>query len=301
MYFNTLFKSLTLLFLFSLMSITITAQSVIIIPFYKKGENRRNIIEEDPCYRFLETKIKNVFLQKEGYGVIDYLATVKKYELDKLYGKGSQSDLKTALLRAANPDVYIIADIEAGSNGSSHWMYINLTAHFTSTGRTIGAVTIDSGYRSYSNCQDLIGKGLIETDASGLPVAQVLLQQIKTALEGSVNGIPMSIQFTVDEGSMYHYMTKLSDDELLVQKIKNFVKEKSMDQKSNANIRKTIIDFKEVIIPARHPDTKDAYTPSDFALDLYSFLTALSTEEYPDETLGFDMDIAGSTLYFKMN
>lgn len=274
------------------------AETVMIIPFYKEGENRRIIIESDPCYRTLETKIKEVFLKTEGYGLIDYLAAVKKAKIDKMYTEST--DLKTLLLQQENPDVYIIADMEKMHHNGYEGLYINLTAYVTSTSRTIGAVSLDSGFRKYNDCQSLIGKACMETDANGLSKLEVLVQQIKDGIDRSTKGIPIFLQFSLAEECMYDFYSEVAnDDSVLIEHILKYVEENTVDGLASPSAGDKMLKFSEVLIPSRLADGKPN-TAMKFALDFRRYLSKLSPADEPQNKFSFKPDVRRNNVYFTL-
>ncbi|MEO0585336.1 MAG: hypothetical protein AAF135_24190 [Bacteroidota bacterium] len=98
------------------------AQSVIIIPFYKTGENKRLIIEDEYCFRVIETRIQQAFLQQGDFELIDYLAAIRRIEnfTDLIR---SQKDPITLIIQRTEPDYYIVADIaQEAKPGSVRWI-----------------------------------------------------------------------------------------------------------------------------------------------------------------------------------
>ncbi|MEN0046330.1 MAG: DUF6175 family protein [Bacteroidota bacterium] len=288
-----------LLFLAMLsISLIATAQTAIIIPFYKQGESRQLIIEEDPCFRYLETKIKKEFLNND-IELLDYLAAVRKAQSNAIFKSGSQEDRQTILLDQSNPDIYIIADMELQESGEYSWIFINLTAYRTCTSRTVGALTLDSGRCRGYTCQDLIDKSLVGGFEEENKIQQ-FSNQLDSALKDTSIGIPINIQFSLSEEALYHYMSKTTSGQLLVQEIKNYIKKHSMDGKSQASMSKKMISFPEVLIPALDSTTKAPLSPDDFALQFYLFLDELVSADDPNISFDFDFTIERCNIYFKM-
>ncbi|MEM9889138.1 MAG: DUF6175 family protein [Bacteroidota bacterium] len=289
-----------LLFLAMLsISLIATAQTAIIIPFYKKqGESRQLIIENDPCFRKLETKIKEKFLQND-IQLLDYLAAVRKAQSNAAFKSGSQEDRQTILLNQSNPDIYIVADMERQSSGGYSWIFINLTAYRTSTSRTIGALPLDCGrYRGYT-CQDLIDKCLV-VGFDQVDKIQEFVDQFKSALKDVSEGIPVNIQFSLSEESLYNYMSKTSSGKLLFQEIKNYLKEHTVDGRSQSNTSTKMVSFPEILVPALDPASKNPLSPDDFALQFYLFLDELVPEDDLESTFDFNFTIERSNIYFEM-
>lgn len=279
--------------------VSCAAQATIIIPFYKQGENKQFIIEEDPCYRKVETKIKEAALKEVDLQLIDYLALVRKIGKDQIRNIGSETDLIKKLVQESDPDIYVVADIEqysgqpSGSGKTEYAFRINLTAHQSNTGRTVAATILDSGFRYYEDCQSLIEKAFTETDEKNLRKIEVFLQMLTTKV------IPtLSIEFIVESGSDSKYTRKISNGKLLTQEIVQWIRENSDNKKASAKTNTVYISFREVLMPKRE-DLNYEYTVSDYALDFYSYLTELSFSG-SDKNLEFDFDVAGNVITFKL-
>ncbi len=286
-------KLLTLLAFVLFFSANTFSQTTIVIPFYKQGENKVAIIEEDPCYRKVETSIKGLALKEADFQLIDYLAIVRKIGKDRIrpYPPG---DIIKLIVEEADPDIYIVADIEnyrgrSSMNGKTEYaIRINLTSHQPNTGRTCAATILDSGRRYYSDCHSLIQKAFLNKDETDARKIEVFLQQLVTCMDKSKS---VSIKFFVAESSGSKYTDKLTNGELLVREIINWVKKNSKNHKAKSSFSPTIIDFREILVP-------NGQSTADYALDLYSYLTGLPFGT--GENLEFEFDVSGNTITFTL-
>ena len=273
--------------------------TVVIIPFYKQGENKTAIIEEDPCYRKVETKIKAMALQEADLQVIDYLALVRKIGKDQMRNMLTETDIIKKLVQEADPDIYIIADIEkykgrSTSNGKTEYaIRVNLTAHQSNTGRTVAAILLDSGRRYYQDCHSLMEKAFMNKDDTDARKIELFIQQL------IINPVStVSIEFNIAKGSDSKYTSKLSNSQLLVMEIKNWVKKNSANNKSDPQISSTYISFREILMPQKE-GAGGAYTPSDYALDFLIHLSSLSYHE-TSETLEWEFDVSGNIITYTL-
>jgi hypothetical protein len=282
-----------------LININAFSQTTIIIPFYKQGENKVKIIEDDPCYRKVETKIKEAALKEYNLQFIDYLALVRKIGRDQIRNIGSETDLIKKLIQESDPDIYVVADIEnysgrSSSSGKTEYAFrINMTAYQSNTGRTMAATILDSGRRYYEDCQGLIDKAFLNKDETDARKIEIFLQQLTTGVVPS-----LSIEFILASNSDSKYTAKLSNGKILAMEISQWIKENSANRKADpAGIGSNYISYREILIPKKE---NAEYTVQEYGFELLLYLSELSFAD-TEENLNFDFDISGNTITFKLN
>ena len=284
---------LTLLALIFLLNVNAFSQTTIIIPFYKQGENKIPIIENDPCYRKVETKIKEEGLKEADFQFIDYFALVEKIGRDKIRDIGTETDIIKLLVQEAAPDIYIKVDIENytfTSRKKEYALRINLNAYQSNSARTCAATILDSGRRYYSDCQSLADKAFMNRDETGARKIEVFFQQLVSCMDKPKS---VSINFNVTADSAAEFKDKLTNGELLVWEILDWVKKNTKNHKAKSNHSSKIIVIREALLP----DNYD--TASDYTRDLYSFLTGLAFSD-TGESLQFEFDVAGNSITFTL-
>jgi hypothetical protein len=282
------------------LSTSLNGATAIIIPFYKQGENKISIIEEDPCFRKVETKLIEAGLKKFDFQFIDYLALVRKIGRDQLRNLDSESDLIKKLIQESDPDIYVVADIEnysgrSSNSGITEYAYrINMSAYQSNTGRVIAATILDSGRRYYDDCQGLIDKAFQNKDGNDTKKIEIFLQQLTFCKVSS-----LSIEFILDSNSGFKYTDKLNNGKILAIEINNWIKENSANKKANPDgISSNYISYREILIPKKE-NSDFEYTVQEYGFDLLLHLNELS---FPDKEgdWDFDFDLSGNTITFKL-
>jgi len=278
---------------------TLKAQSVIVIPFFKEGENKRLIIEEDACYRHAERLIKEEYLIQERFQLIDYLTIVRKMKRDGLLMPPSTTGVVEKMIQQADPDIYILADISNFKEGKEHAIRIGLSAHWTNTGKTLSATSLDSGRRYYDDCYLLTQKAMQNRNRADVPKMEVFIQMMKEMMPGDeVQPVqPISILFT-NKSEDYNYMNKLNNGKRLYKVIQNWIKAHTVNKKSGGSSSPDLIKFDELLIPVRIEDG-DEVSPMDFGSDLLDYLEEFTFED-EDITPSFDFNVIGKTINYTL-
>ena len=124
------------------------------------------------------------------------------------------------------------------------------------------------------------------------------MQELKEET-GTHAGLPISLEFMVDENSMYDFQIFLDDDRMLAEAIEAEVEKHSLDGNVAPSISTKIVKFPSVVIPTMDEYKQQTASPSDFAMNLLRGLRGLKME---GETtpLRFSFDVTGSTIYFTL-
>lgn len=278
-------------------SLYLDAQSVVVIPFFKQGQDKRVIIESDECYRAFETLVKESFLKEDRFGLVDYLALVRKMERDDITIPSNSDGAIEMVLKYADPDIYIIADITPFQKGNEYAYRINLTAFWTNTGETLASTILDSGQRYFDDCFLLINKAMLNKDMDGLNKMESFIQTMKEMKVGQASEAaqPISLLFT-KKSEDYDYLDRLTNGKLLFQSIQDWLKEHSIDKHCDCDIDSKFLRCQKILIGIEDKDG-NKYSPSEFGGNLLIFLSGLTFKE--DEIqLDFDFKLAGNNLTF---
>ncbi len=282
---------MSLLWLFN----TLNTQSVILIPFSKQGENKQLIIEEDRCYRTFETLVKSYFLKQEQFQLIDFLTTYKNAKQAGIHIPNSTTGVIEKLIQFAHPDIYIVADMSNGIINGEYIYRINLAATWTSTGETLSATALDSGFRKFQDCDLLIKKTMQNRNMEDTLKMKVFIQTMKGMMPDVKKEFPISIQFNLKNDD-YNYTSLLSNGELLFEEIQNFIKNNSANDKADGEISSRLLLFKNVIIPASDKYGNE-YTSSTYGAKLFKHLRNL---DFDGKRLEFEFNVIGNTLNFTL-
>ena len=288
-----------LLFLFAVSQLQAQATiRIMTIPYTKTGESRIITTELNDCVRTLITKIEEAGKDYDGLEFVSYKAALEKARIDDRWREGTQQDRKSLLIANENPTIYIEADLIQKSEGGKHWVNINLKAYRTSTSQLVTTKFFDSGRFNYDDCAALIGKAGMERGPTGAFKIDEFMQELKEET-GTHAGLPISLEFMVDENSMYDFQIFLDDDRMLVEAIESVVEEYSLDGNVAPSISTKIVKFPSVVIPTMDEYKQQTASPSDFAMNVLRGLRGLKME---GETtpLRFSFDVTGSSIYFTL-
>ena len=280
---------------------TCPAQTVMVIPFQKKGEDKRLIMEENTlCYRFLETSLKREFLAK-SLMLIDYRLTLDRLDKTIVLSKRSQRDVVTLLVQKADPDIYITADIERiqqshrGSGRVEHKMVVNLTAHQTSDASTIAADIFDSGWRYYDECNALTTKLMMDKGLGEEPKMGEFIEQLLSGREDRTT----TVEFFVDKASKYNYFTPLSDGSVLLQRIMQWLKEHSLDENLNSNISDSYLVFRSLRLTLN--ENSGQVSVGEIAAEFHRYLKSLSVGDEAKSPINLKVATPGDNIIFTLN
>lgn len=308
-------KKIVLLCCLFYFGVKANTQSVMLIPF---GEDKQLIIKDDPCYRLIQTKIQKLFLQEANYALIDYWRVLQNIGDIDLRRNSTKADLITILVQSASPDIYIVADIKndtkiATQGKREHALTINLTAHWTHDGKFLGGDVLFSGWRFYGysdDCYFIIEKAFQNKNDEGHKKSIVFAKEVvnrfpsekpsKESEEFPSHYHSIKIEFFLDQNATYHYFSKMSTEEILVKTITKWIKNKTVDKQASSNSVKEYLIYHEIHIPMNNPETQEPYSPSEFAQDLYIFLSELSPKDNPESLLEFNPESKGNHLVFTL-
>lgn len=292
-------KQSLILFLFCF-SFQLIAQDAVIIPFFKSEDsgNKRRVIEDDPCFRSIETMIKEVAFREYDYSFVDYIPLIDKIGRTRLRNITEETDFIKLIHQEAGTQIYVIADIIRWSGRNSrtkkqvHALRINLTAFQGSTARNVAAVNINSGDKYYDDCQKLMQQAYFSKDETGSRKLEVFLSQLVSNPQKT-----LSINFTVKKGAEATYDTKLSNGKRLKRAITTWIKSNSLEQSARPTSEgSNSIFYREILMPEKGA----AYTAYDYKNDLFDFLDTLSFDESEGLELSFLDDISGNTITFTL-
>jgi len=258
--------------------------SIMVIPYTKKGEDIRTILEADVSRRIAITKIKEAFDQR-GFSTIDFVAKLKAAEELNIITSDNQTDIKTQLVTFAGADIYVESEVYVLKESSGTSVKLILTGFFTATATSLSN-KVGESRKFYT---DDIGK------LASQAVEQIADEFLNTMQEKFIeiikNGVPILVDFSVAEDSEYNMSSEVGPDELPLSDLLEMWMEENA-YKNNYHIQGTTdlrMLFDMVRIPLKDPITGNNYNPNKFALKIYKYL----------KTLGIrcSKSIKGNTIY----
>lgn len=145
-------KTSITLFIFSFMlalcavaqqQVSTVQPKIMVVPYIKKGEDFRTILEDDVNKRITLTKIKEAF-DKRGFTTVDFSAKLKSISNQSAFAMDQQSDLKTMIIQQSGADIYVEAEMNVLFSQSGNSVKILITAYDTSTGNSLSNTIGDS-------------------------------------------------------------------------------------------------------------------------------------------------------------
>ena len=263
-----------------------------VIPFAKQGDDKQLIVEDNfNCYRYIETELKRELLDK-NLRLIDYRLSLKQVENDLQLHKRSQGDIVSLLVEIADPNFYIIADIERmektsrGNGQSEKKLVVNLTAHQTNDASTFAADIFDSGWRYYDECNALTAKLMMDKGRGDTPkIGKFIENLLDVKTDRSIN-----IDFRVDKSSQENFFSTLPDGTILMEAIMNWLEDRSLNKPLESQVSGSLLKFQRVQIVL--DDETEPASSGKIGLHFVKYLNGLS------DKIQFRVDTPGDNILF---
>jgi len=243
---------------------------IIVIPYVKKGEDIRTLLENDPSKRSIITEIEKNFSDR-GFKVSYFSQTLKKIEDNKLLRGNNQTDFKSEIVNYSGADVYVEVDIEIIKSTSGNAVQLNLKAEETSTG---GGLSTEMGRsrQSYTEDYSLLASAALEEQnclTKFLDKMQISFTEIVK------NGKSISIDFSLNPSSKINFTTEIKGT-VLSYLIEDWMAANSY--KNAFNLRAStdlIMIFDEIKIPLKDQSTGRNYSITNFTRILEDYLKSI--------------------------
>lgn len=258
--------------------------TIMVIPYTKKGEDIRTILEEDVSRRIAITKIKEAFDQR-GFSTIDFVAKLKAAEELNIFTSDNQTDIKTQIITFSGADIYVESEVYVLKEESGTSVKLILTGFLTSTASSLSNKVGESRKFYTDDVGKLASQAIEQIDEDFLNTMQEKFTEIVK------NGVPILVDFSIAEDSEYLMSTEVGEDELpLSDVIEMWMEENAY--KNYYHIQGTTdlrMLFDMVRIPLKDPKTGNNYNTNKFALKIYKFMKS--------EGISCSKSIKGNTIY----
>lgn len=257
---------------------------IMVIPYIKKGEDLRFVLEEDVNRRIASTKIKEAF-DSRGFTTVDFIAKLKAAKDNNIFVSDNQTDIKSQIIQMSGADIYVQAEVNVQKGQSGTSVTLILTGYEASTGNSLSNKVGESGKFYTDDIGKLSSKAVENIAEDFLNVMQVKFTNIVN------NGKSITVDFSFDPDSQYNMSSEIGPDELpLSDQLELWMEENAF--KNNYHIQGTVnlkMIFDDVRIPLKDLETGKNYNPNKFALEIYKYLKKLGLKP--------NKDIKGNTIF----
>lgn len=257
---------------------------IMVVPFTKKGEDIRTILEQDVNRRIAITKIKESF-DTRGFTTVDFTARLKAANDNSIFTSDNQTDIKSQIIQMSGADIYVQAEVNIQTGQSGNSVTLILTGYEASTGNSLSNKVGESG-RFYTEDFGKLASKAVEN------IAEDFLNIMQTKFTDIVNnGKSLMIDLSFDTNSEYTMSSEIGSDGLLLSDhIEMWMEQNAF--KNNYHIQATTdlkMIFDDVRIPLKDQATGNNYNPNKFALEINKFFKGIG--------LQISREIKGSTIY----
>jgi hypothetical protein len=243
---------------------------IMVIPYTKKGEDIRTILEDDVNKRIALTKIKEAF-DNRGFTTVDFAARLKAMTRSAALSDDSQTDIKTLIIQQSAADIYVEAEVDARFSSSGNEAKIIITAYDAGTGNSLANKVGESGRFLISDVSLLASKAVDRCIEDFLNVMQAKFTEIAS------NGRSIYLEVNISKDSEYTMSSEVgARGMLLSDEVEEWVAAnayKNLYTSPSQTEYKLIFD--DVRIPLKDPDTGNNYNPNKLGLSMAQFFRSL--------------------------
>ncbi|WNJ17553.1 DUF6175 family protein [Pontibacter sp. G13] len=281
--------------------------TIMVIPYVKKGEDIRRILEDDICRRVAIAKVKEGF-DLRGFTTVDFMARLRAAEIDDAFTGADLNDLKSILVEASNADIYVEVEafMQTSEQGNSARLVLNAYDAFTS--RSLATKTNSSMVSRASDSTLLVENALsrrVKDPNTGRYIQYELVQDMLNIMQEKFtdmveNGRPVKVMFTLKEDAAFDFDSETMNGELFSDEIDFWMEDHAYKANySDPRISGNRVTIEEVRIPLKTEKGRN-YRPSRFAREIYKFIKSVQLEDLMGDEIQIDRDIRGGTLYFSL-
>ena len=274
---------------------------IIVIPYAKKDQDLRTVLESDISLRVALSKVKEGF-DKRGFSTIDFVGVTKAAELDGVFTSNAPADVKTAIIEASKADIYVEVEAYNEQNAAGYSARIILKAYDAFTGQGFGDKTGISPVINFDKFDLLVEKALGKQDGTTkISLIDDFLNVMQEKFTDIVeNGRTVKVTFLLDENAAFDFDSETTDGDYLSDAVTDWIADNSYKNNYNeggANELRLIFD--QVRIPLRDENDKN-YTPSSFARDIRNGIRKIKLADAPDTPISVERDYRGGTIYITL-
>lgn len=261
--------------------------SIMVIPFTKKGEDIRTVIEADVNKRIAMTKVKEGFDQR-GFNTIDFRAKLKQAASTQAMEMDNQTSLKQQIIEMSGADIYVEVEVSVLKTSSGTSVTLILTGYDAYSAQSLSNKIGESG-KFYTDDVGKLASKAVEKCIE--PFLNTMNEKFTNIVE---NGRTVIVNISFDQGSEASMDDEVGEDELpLSDALEVWFEENSYKNYyhiQGTTSTKMILD--DVRIPLKDPNGNN-YRATKFALKLYLYIKKKLL-------LTCTKDVQGTTIYIKI-
>jgi hypothetical protein len=263
----------------------VTAQpTILVIPFTKKDQDIRTVLEADPIKRIVIAKVREAF-DKRGFTTYDFVTKLNNAKEQNLLTSTNQSDIKSQLVTFAGADIYVEVDVNPKKDGIYNGIDLILTGNESSTGNALSNKVGNSGTFQTDDYGVLATKAIDKISTEFLETMQAKFTDMVE------NGRDILLNISFAQGSTVNGETEIASAGLPFSDVVDEWISKNA-YKNNYHLQGTVgssIIYDRVRIPLKDQATKQNYSANKFALEIFKYLKSIGITS--------SKDTKGNTIY----
>lgn len=251
---------------------------IIVVPFIKKGEKFRDLIEDDNKGFNVRTAISVVdkAFRKKNFNTKDFITVLESIESTNAFLGDSQSSEEDILLKNSGADILVRVDfnLQKGTDGCNKAKII-LSARYTITGENLSPQNGESNC-IYTNDISKLTEKAVES------IQEDFLAELQNSFSKIIEeGMIAKVDFVLEPNSQVNFDMEVGNDGYLLSEVisdwlkKNAYKGVAISSGSTS----TVISYKEIKIPLRV--NNENYTIENFGREIRLFLKTLNIQAIP--------------------
>ncbi len=260
---------------------------IMVIPFVKKGQDLRQVLESDFNLRVAMTQIRDGF-DYAGYPTIDFRARVKQLSNDRAMELENQSSLKQEIIEQSGAEIYVEVESKVVRTTKGNSVTVIVTAFDAFSGESLVNQVANSQKFYTQNYEKLTQK------AVEYVLPDLLNNTHYKFVEMLEKGRNLFLNFGLAESATVDFDTDIDGSGVfLSEKIEQWLAEQAFRHQyhiQGVTATKIIID--EFRIPIRDKNTGEEVRPTRIAIEILKFLRGLGLEA--------TRDVQGNKLFFSV-
>lgn len=245
---------------------------IMVIPFAKKGESLRTVLESDGLQRVAATKAKEGF-DSRGINTIDLRAKLKQVSNTEVLAEDANNDLKSQLISLSGADIYVEVEATKKAHYKGNTATVILTAYDAFTGQSFSNKVATSPSFRTENYGKLVEKAIVS-------IIEDFINTIQEKFDDVVaNGRSLVVDISISETADYDFDLELNDGSFLSEAVEDWIEENAY--KNYYHIQGTTghkMIFDDVKVPLTDPKNGKPFRINRFANKIKRFFKKLDIE-----------------------
>lgn len=263
--------------------------TIMVFPFFKEGQNIRQLVEDDVNNRIVMAKVKEAF-DKRGYSTIDFLSKVRNLTTNEVLNSETQTDLKTQIIQSSGADICVEVEFNYAESSSGNDIKVILNAYESSTSSSLSNKV---GFSGKFYTQDVGRLAARATDSVIEDFLNIMQEKFTDIIE---NGRYLSLEFNLAADANLKMSTEVGKEGL---PLSDALEAWIADNTKNYHIQ-GVTDLKTIFDVIRVPrlDSQGRnLTTTRYSLDIFRFCNTLFPTQKPERKLKVERLIKGNTIF----